>query len=66
MNKVSLNNFKIEILNNSNTKMDVMNIDGGNYVPLAHRTEYKIKLSNNRSTKSDAVVYVDGENIGTW
>jgi hypothetical protein len=66
MSKVDLNNFKVEILNSVNEKMDVMNIDGGNYVPLRHKTEYKIKLSNSRQTKCDATVYVDGEDIGTW
>ena len=38
MSKVDLNNFKVEILNDINGKMDVMNIDGGNYVPLRHKT----------------------------
>lgn len=66
MSKVDLNNFKVEILSSANEKMDVMNIDGGNYVPLRHKTEYKIKLSNSRQTKCDATVYVDGEDIGTW
>lgn len=69
MNDISVNGFSLQIqisglfFENSVRKE---NINGANYFVVPHGSEYKIKLSNDRSTKSDADVWVDGEKIGTW
>ena len=39
---------------------------GSNYFTMADKTEYKIELSNNRSVKADAHVWIDGKKVGVW
>ena len=58
----SLNGFSVNILGNVNS----FKKDDHNYYALPHMSEYKIKLTNNRPTKCDAQVFIDGESIGIW
>lgn len=39
---------------------------GWTYHSLGHKQEYSIKMMNNRSTRCDAKVYIDGKDMGTW
>ena len=36
------------------------------YVEMSHNTEYSLSMRNNRNVDCDAVVRVDGVEIGTW
>lgn len=38
----------------------------GGYVKLYHNTQYSLMLLNQRSTRCDAVVEIDGKSVGTW
>lgn len=38
----------------------------GGYVELEHMDNYTIVLRNNRVTRCDAQVYIDGKHVGTW
>lgn len=40
--------------------------NGHTYVSLDNYSEYSIVISNNHHTRCDAVVHVDGKEIGTW
>lgn len=65
MDTVNSNGFAVEItLNGMSAPKHLMN--GANYFSLPHRAEYKIKLSNNKSARADAHVYIDGEKMGVW
>lgn len=44
----------------------VLNIDENFYVPLQHGSEYSIKMWNRASTRCDAKVSIDGQEVGTW
>lgn len=59
----SLNGFSVNILGNN-----VTHFKRGehNYYSLPHLSEYKIKLTNNRPTKCDAEVFIDGYSVGKW
>lgn len=59
----NLNGFSVNIKNDS-----VVHIhkNGHNYYSLPNMSEYKIKLTNSRSERCDAVVYIDGTYIGMW
>jgi len=39
---------------------------GAYYFVLPHESEYKIRLTNDNDVRCDAIVYVDGDKIGTW
>jgi hypothetical protein len=41
-------------------------IDGANYFLMRHNSTYKLNLTNDRSTKCDAEVWIDGEKVGVW
>lgn len=60
---VSSNDFSISIIS-PNVKQIVQG--KYNYFSLPNFSEYKLKLINNRPTRCDAVVSIDGEDIGTW
>lgn len=45
---------------------EVIRRGGHRYIEVPHNEEYAIHLSNNRSTKCDAAVRVDGRDIGTF
>lgn len=65
MDTVNSNGFTVEItFNGMSAPKHLMN--GANYFSLPHRAEYKIKLSNNKSARADAHVYIDGEKMGVW
>src|SRR5947207_11001892 len=62
---VTLNDFGFSIVADDVTHL-TKNDGRYHYFSLPNFSTYKIKLINNRETRSDAVVSVDGENIGTW
>lgn len=61
---VSLNGFSIKIIPDSYVK-HITNA-GNNYFSIPSMSEYKIKLTNNRTVRCDAEIYIDGEPIGIW
>lgn len=60
-NTIWLNDFGLLITaaNNAVTKQN-------SYFILPHNTEYQIILSNQHSVRTDATIYIDNTNIGTW
>lgn len=60
---VYLNGFSVSIKGN-----EAVYIQNGkhNYFSLPHMAEYSINLTNNRSTRCDAEVSIDGESVGIW
>lgn len=58
-----INGFSVKIIGNG---VDFFKKNDFNYFAVPHKGEYKIKLTNQRETKADAVVTVDGEEVGTW
>lgn len=44
----------------------ILNVDENFYVPLPHGSEYSIKMWNRASTRCDAKVSIDGQDVGTW
>jgi hypothetical protein len=60
---VRLNNFSVEIVSNNVKKI---NRNGHNYIALPHHSEYKLRLTNDRSKQCDAVITIDGEVVGSW
>lgn len=62
---VTLNEFGFTIVADDVTHL-TKNNGRFHYFSLPNLSDYKIKLVNNRETRSDAVVSVDGEKIGTW
>lgn len=62
---VNLNGFGFTIISDDVTHFTRQN-GKHNYFSLRNLSEYKIKLINNRKTRSDANVSIDGESIGTW
>ena len=53
-----LNRFSVQVEKGRET-------DNG-YVELRHNTEYALRLRNDRNVAADAVVRIDGLEIGTW
>lgn len=41
-------------------------INGGTYYVLPHKTKYSIELKNSSSSRCDAHVFIDGEEVGIW
>lgn len=65
MNSVSVNGFSLSVLGDGiSARKKYMN--GANYFLLPHGSQYKLRLTNNRSPRCDAEVWIDGERIGTW
>jgi hypothetical protein len=65
MTSASLNDFSLCILaNNMSVRRKYMN--RAHYYILRDGSEYQIRLSNDRSVKCDATVWIDGEQIGVW
>lgn len=62
---VNLNEFGFSIISDDVTHF-TRNNGKYHYFSLPNFSEYKIKLINNREARSDAIVSVDGEVIGTW
>lgn len=61
-----LNNFGISIVCEDGSSSERIVKDGSSYYALKNDEEYKIRLHNDRCTKCDADVTVDGEHIGKW
>lgn len=59
----NLNGFSVNIQSDSVTHFQKGEY---NYYALPHLNKYKIKLTNNRPSKCDAEVSIDGEIVGTW
>jgi hypothetical protein len=64
MSQIYVNGFLLEVI--SVNPISKKNISGANYYLLRHGSIYKLKLSNQRSSKCDAEVWIDGEKIGIW
>ena len=64
MDQISINGFSLGIMNPIDTRKKVIN--GANYFLMRHGSSYKLKLYNDRSTKCDAEVWIDGEKVGVW
>lgn len=62
---VNLNGFGFSIISDDVTHL-TRNQGKYHYFSIPNFSEYKIKLINNKEVRCDAVVSVDGENIGTW
>lgn len=58
------NGFGVKIL--TETNQDKLQRGAYNYVALNNNTEYKLLLSNDRSTDAMAEVYIEGDQVGTW
>ena len=59
---VFANGFGLEIV----TSGIDLSRPNGEYVALRNGSEYKIRLCNQRETRCDVDVHVDGEKIGSW
>jgi hypothetical protein len=65
--RISVNGFSLSVGNglySFNAKKKVIN--GANYFLMRHGSTYKLKLTNDRNTKCDAEVWIDGEKVGVW
>lgn len=62
-NDVSVNGFKVGI--KQSESLYESSIDNG-YVALDDNTEYKLLLTNNKSGRCDAHVFIDGESVGIF
>lgn len=60
---MELNGFGLEIISSGGKRFSR---EGAEYVALPHRSEYRLKLVNNRSVQTDAKVWIDGTHVGTW
>jgi len=63
--RVSKNRFSLGIISDRSMPRKKV-IDNANYFLLPHRSQYKLRLSNDRSTNCDAEVWIDGEKVGVW
>lgn len=63
--KMNLNGFSLAI-SAIHGDSEKVKIDGTDYFSLTHGSEYSLSLSNDRSSRCDAYVYIDGENVGVW
>jgi len=63
--RISLNRFTVDVTA-GNAHITNFKRDGNNYFALPDKTEYTIVLGNNRTTRCDAHVYIDGEKVGVW
>jgi hypothetical protein len=61
---VESNGFALTILSDNNIRKYTE--DGYYYYALPHMSEYKLRLTNNRNARCDAIVSIDGEKVGTW
>lgn len=66
MNNITTNGFSLEILVGGLMPAKIRFINGAYYIIMKHKQEYKIMLSNNNSTRADADVWIDNQNIGSW
>jgi hypothetical protein len=62
---VNLNQFGLSIISND-VKHIIKNNGKYHYFSLPNFSTYQIKLINNKGSRCDAIVSIDGENIGTW
>ena len=65
MDAIHLNNFSLEIMDNNGPVEKVIYKDS-NYYAMPEGTEYKLRLTNSRDTRTDAHVWIDGEKVGIW
>lgn len=57
--KMNLNGFSLEIIA-THGDSEKVKIDETDYFSLSHGSEYSLLLFNNRSSRCDAYVYIDG------
>lgn len=65
MDSIKLNGFSLEILTNSGT-VHKTSIGNSNYFALPNKSEYRLRLRNNRNTRADILIWIDNEKIGKW
>lgn len=64
-NKMVYNNgFGVKIITDGD--QDKLKRESYNYVALQNATEYKLQLTNTRSTDAMAEVYIEGKKVGMW
>lgn len=70
---IELNDFSVSIKSgkpdqsgSTNNTYAFKKLGKYNYVSLPNYSLYKIKLTNNRNTRCDAEVKIDGVSVGTW
>jgi hypothetical protein len=66
MNRLNLNKFSMEIIGIYSNNLEFINIDCFYCVYINYLEEYKIKLYNNRYCKCDAIISIDGVEVGSW
>ncbi len=62
-NRTTLGKYAVSILDVDN--MPIYPVDGG-YYPLRHNTRFKIRMESRNHLRSNAIVTIDGEKVGTW
>lgn len=63
---IELNDFSVSIKATGNKTYSFKKLGKYNYVSLPNYSLYKIQLTNNRDTRCDAEVKIDGVSVGTW
>ncbi|MCJ7637814.1 MAG: hypothetical protein MUO21_10025 [Nitrososphaeraceae archaeon] len=58
---ISLNGFGLSIF-----PSEKVTRNGSTYFTMPDKTEYTIELSNDRGTKTDVHVWIDGKKVGVW
>lgn len=58
------NGFGVRVITNSD--QDKLKRGEYNYIALQNNTEYKLQLTNDRSTDAMAEVFIEDEQVGTW
>ena len=61
---ISLNKYAVRLL--TNTEVNHIKQNNYNYFLIPDRSQYKLKLTNNRETRCDAEIFIDGESVGKW
>ena len=60
---MSSNNFSVEVIAEGVAKFKK---DDFNYVSIKHKSNFKLKFTNNRDTPADAILTIEGVNNGTY
>lgn len=58
--------FGVEVLSHFGRSVTPVIRGSDYYFPLPHRSEYKLRLTNDTSARADARVELDGKEVGLW
>ena len=61
---VHLNGFSVRV--EAPNAKKVKGAQGSTYIAMPNKSEYSLKLTNERETECDVVVNIDGEFVGKW